>query len=499
MTLPPELFNRTGDNWRGLFSIAEAAGGEWPERAKQAAMEEISEEDSNRSLQLLEAIWQIFAEKKVVRLHTKVLLDALKKIEEAPWEEANNGREIDGYWLREKLTGVSAAARKPRGGGGAPPLPGMAGGEWPPSRATRKTICAKPGGATSTERRRARQHKPAERAAAPRRAGLTRMDRECRTETEAAARNMHERLTKRRTCPNADENRAAVLQDRRRATRAHRSGARRRARAAAPARTRSGRHDPHGAGALVRSGALQGAPVLRHRRGDGGRPGRRDRRRCGGRPHRRRLRDHGAAERAGAPRGSRASRGRGEGEGAGLRRAPRRGATGQTARRSAAALTIAKAELAALQSAEDHAGRAGLDPQRSTVRLCSLYAGGGRVAVIDLHKVDWAVLAPIWERPIVMHNAAFDLGYLAKRGIEPVGVDCTLQAVRLLNGPNATSLETAAASYFGLALDKTLQTSDWGAKHLSLAQVDLRGGRRGRDLAARRDGPAAARRTPHGL
>ena len=47
VTMPPELFNRTGDNWRGLFIIAEAAGGEWPERARQAAMEEISEEDSN--------------------------------------------------------------------------------------------------------------------------------------------------------------------------------------------------------------------------------------------------------------------------------------------------------------------------------------------------------------------------------------------------------------------------------------------------------------------
>ena len=105
MTLPPELFNRAGDNWHGLFSIAEAAGGEWPERAKQAAMEEISEEDSNRNLQLLEAVWQIFAEKKVVRLHTKVLLDALIKIEEAPWAAANDGREIDGYWLRENLKG----------------------------------------------------------------------------------------------------------------------------------------------------------------------------------------------------------------------------------------------------------------------------------------------------------------------------------------------------------------------------------------------------------
>jgi DNA polymerase-1 len=151
------------------------------------------------------------------------------------------------------------------------------------------------------------------------------------------------------------------------------------------------------------------------------------------------------------------------------RAAARRGADG--AAEATGALAIAKAELAALRSTEDHAERAGLDPHRSTVRLCALYGGGARVAVIDLHKVDWAVLAPVWERPIIMHNATFDLGYLALRGIEPVGVDCTLQAVRLLDGPNATLLETAAATYFGLALDKALQTSDWGTKHLSLAQV----------------------------
>ena len=113
-----------------------------------------------------------------------------------------------------------------------------------------------------------------------------------------------------------------------------------------------------------------------------------------------------------------------------------------------AARAIAKAELATLLAAFNHAERASLDPHRSTARLCTLYGGGARVAVIDLHKVDWDVLAPVWERPIVMHNAAFDLGYLAQRGIEPVGVDCTLQAVRLLNGPNVTSLETAAARLF---------------------------------------------------
>ncbi len=105
VTMPPELFNRTGDNWRGLFIVAEAAGGVWPDLVRQAATEGFSEENTSPPTQLLEAIWQIFDEKKVVRMHTKVLLDSLKKIEEAPWEAANNGREIDAYWLREKLKG----------------------------------------------------------------------------------------------------------------------------------------------------------------------------------------------------------------------------------------------------------------------------------------------------------------------------------------------------------------------------------------------------------
>ena len=40
--------------------------------------------------------------------------------------------------------------------------------------------------------------------------------------------------------------------------------------------------------------------------------------------------------------------------------------------------------------------------------------------------------------------------------------------------PRSTHLETAAATYFGLALNKALQTSDWSAKHLSLARSPTR-------------------------
>ena len=129
-------------------------------------MEEISEEDSNLALQLLEAIWQIFAEKKVVRMHTKALLQALVNIEEAPWEEANNGREIDGTGCGKSSRGSCRGPQIPkRRRRSAVPANGGRG-KARPSRATRRTICAKPGGATSTARRRARQPKrPAPRTA----------------------------------------------------------------------------------------------------------------------------------------------------------------------------------------------------------------------------------------------------------------------------------------------------------------------------------------------
>ena len=190
MTMPPELFNRTGDNWRGLFIIAEAAGGEWPERARQAAMEGLSEEDSNLALQLLEAIWQIFAEKKVVRMHTKVLLDALIE---------NRGGAMGGGEQRPRDRRATGCGKSSRGSCRGPRIPKRrwrsavpangGRGKARPARATRKTICAKPGGATSSERRRPRQPKrPAPRSAARHAADQPPADRRLRTGLAADAR-----------------------------------------------------------------------------------------------------------------------------------------------------------------------------------------------------------------------------------------------------------------------------------------------------------------------
>ena len=123
------------------------------------------------------------------------------------------------------------------------------------------------------------------------------------------------------------------------------------------------------------------------------------------------------------------------------------------------------------QAALEYAGKAGLDPHRADIRLLQLYGGGRRVAVIDLFRTGPAILQRLNDLRVVIHNASFDLGFLAMHGVEPAEVHCTLQACRLTLGPDSTSLASAAANYLGVELAKDLQTSDWSAEHLTAEQV----------------------------
>jgi 3'-5' exonuclease len=114
--------------------------------------------------------------------------------------------------------------------------------------------------------------------------------------------------------------------------------------------------------------------------------------------------------------------------------------------------------------------KAGLDPHRSEPRLVQLYGGGSRVAVLDMQVVSWGVLAPLWNRPLVAHNAAFELGFLARRGIHP-RAQCSMQAAGLLLGVRRRSLAEACAAYLGVTVPKAHQTSDWAALTLSRGQL----------------------------
>jgi hypothetical protein len=103
-----DLFNRIEDKWFVLFQIALAAGGDWPERCRVAALADLKREEANDADggaegDLLGDVWRVFHEKGVVRMFTSELRAALVALSEAPWGSAKNGKEIDDYYLRKHL------------------------------------------------------------------------------------------------------------------------------------------------------------------------------------------------------------------------------------------------------------------------------------------------------------------------------------------------------------------------------------------------------------
>jgi hypothetical protein len=89
--MPKGVFNREADNLRPLLAIADAAGGEWPERARKAAdaSREGSEADEGSRLELLLGdIRDIFdASGHLDRIASANLIERLTAIEGRPWAE----------------------------------------------------------------------------------------------------------------------------------------------------------------------------------------------------------------------------------------------------------------------------------------------------------------------------------------------------------------------------------------------------------------------------
>jgi len=131
----------------------------------------------------------------------------------------------------------------------------------------------------------------------------------------------------------------------------------------------------------------------------------------------------------------------------------------------------ATAKLKALDAQIDHAKSAGLDPNRSAVRLVQVYGGGVRVTVVDLFKAGAEALQLLQGVAAVIHGAPFDLGHLGHRGVNLGKVHDTQQAARLVLGASKCSLAAAVKHYLKVDLDKELQASDWSAPSLSGDQI----------------------------
>src|SRR6266545_1996753 len=86
------LEDRAADTWEPLVAVADLAGGDWPARARTAATvmtaaEAQQEEDTSASVRLLGDLRELFDQADAEALYSATILDALHKLDEAPWAD----------------------------------------------------------------------------------------------------------------------------------------------------------------------------------------------------------------------------------------------------------------------------------------------------------------------------------------------------------------------------------------------------------------------------
>jgi hypothetical protein len=103
--IPDPLNDRAADIWEPLFVLADLVGGDWPKRARDAAVGLAgSLEESNPAGSLLLDIFVAFTLQQAQRLFTRDLLENLKRRSSGrPWMEVRNGKEINDIWLARQL------------------------------------------------------------------------------------------------------------------------------------------------------------------------------------------------------------------------------------------------------------------------------------------------------------------------------------------------------------------------------------------------------------
>ena len=86
--LPDGINDRTADNWRPLFAIAEQAGPQWLERAWQACrlLSGSIDEGGEMTVLLLRDIRDAFTTERADRMPTRVLVGTLCGIDDHPWK-----------------------------------------------------------------------------------------------------------------------------------------------------------------------------------------------------------------------------------------------------------------------------------------------------------------------------------------------------------------------------------------------------------------------------
>jgi len=110
--LPEALTGRRGDNWRHLIAIADAAGGQWRQRARRVA-ESFAAATSSEAFgeMLLDDVAAVFAERGADRLPSEDIVNGLLAMDDRPWPELSRGRPISKPKLARMLGSFGVHSR----------------------------------------------------------------------------------------------------------------------------------------------------------------------------------------------------------------------------------------------------------------------------------------------------------------------------------------------------------------------------------------------------
>lgn len=118
--MPPGVEDRAADVWEPLLAIADAAGGDWPDLARKAAVAMVCEaRDTPATLgvRLLTDLRSAFGDAE--QMATATLLDTLNGLEEAPWGDLR-GKPLDSRRLAQMLKPYGIAPETVRTATGTP-------------------------------------------------------------------------------------------------------------------------------------------------------------------------------------------------------------------------------------------------------------------------------------------------------------------------------------------------------------------------------------------
>ena len=114
--MPPGVEDRAADVWEALLAVADLAGGEWPERARVAAVADVAgsrQGGETLGIRLLADVRRAFAGHQVDKLTTNDLLLYLNALEDAPWGDLR-GKPLDPRGLSRRLTKYEITPRNIR-------------------------------------------------------------------------------------------------------------------------------------------------------------------------------------------------------------------------------------------------------------------------------------------------------------------------------------------------------------------------------------------------